>query len=142
MGVPRRATFDKIRRFPGYAYLASRGPDASAAWEASGRPKRRARDGRRCGFADKVHPTRWRAFPNLSGDALLLVPPARLAATDVSDFVARHGAAGWTELVREAEAAWPPGAWLSTHGHAEPHLHLRFEPNVKYPPPASARRLA
>ena len=136
-----QATFDKIRAFGGYAYLASRGADKSARWAVYGVKRRLDRGGQRHGFAGKVHSTLWRSFPNLSGDALLLVPPRRLAATDLSDFVAKHGASGWAELVREAEAVWPPGTWLSTHGHGEPYLHLRFEAVVKYPPPSSAARL-
>lgn len=144
MSLPRARTLQAIRQQgdSAYCYLRSIGKRTADRRRPSFRvfaEPRRQRPSGAVGFADKVDDVRWQSFRNLSGDALLLVPPRRLAATDVSDFVRRHGDDGWRELCEHMRRVWPVGCYASTHGHGEPYLHIRFERRIKYALPEEAQ---
>lgn len=77
-------------------------------------------------------------FPNLSGDAQLMIPPAtgdyghiaafcQTAPPDLSQaFWQKLG-----EMVRHAIAC-KDTIWCNTHGHGVPWFHLRFDKTFKY----------
>lgn len=110
----------------GFAYVQCESPGApielkfhsKSPWPASPPPPR---------FEHKISSESWRAFNNLGGNALLLVPPRRLRATGLTDFALDYDEEEWRELGRAILCAWPPGRQMFTHGHGEPYLHVRFE---------------
>ncbi len=77
-------------------------------------------------------------FPNLSGDAQLMIPPAtgdyghiaafcRTASSDLAQaFWQQLG-----EILRHA-IAHKDTIWCNTHGHGVPWFHLRFDQTFKY----------
>ena len=143
MSLPRAHTLEAIRQQGGsaYCYIRSaqrRTDDRRPPFRVYVKP-RRGHSTRPIGFEDKVHDVQWKSFSNLSRDALLLVPPRRLAATDISEFVRIHGNDGWRELCEHMRRVWPVGCYASTHGHGEPYLHIRFERHVKYALPEGAQ---
>ena len=77
-------------------------------------------------------------FPNLSGEAQLVVPPTtgdyghiRAFCRNASPALANRL---WTEVGRIANQTIKQGAiaWCNTHGHGVPWMHVRFDRNHKY----------
>lgn len=77
-------------------------------------------------------------FPNLSGDAQLVVPQAlgsyghmaafcRTAPSDLLHCL-------WTRVGELADVAIQQGSavWCNTHGHGVPWMHVRFDRSLKY----------
>ncbi|MEB3232426.1 MAG: hypothetical protein VKJ64_15555 [Leptolyngbyaceae bacterium] len=77
-------------------------------------------------------------FPNLSGEAQLVVPPATGDYGHIRTFC-RHAPPTlanrfWQTVGRVANQTMEQGAitWCNTHGHGVPWMHVRFDRNHKY----------
>ena len=87
----------------------------------------------------------WKLVESLSknGTNVMLIPPLRLMAANISDYIRKYGKTGWREAVREIikvkrkllqkDSRFASGIYVSTHGHGVNYLHIRFEnPKPKY----------
>ena len=104
-------------------------PDSIISAYGNEKYTRRSMDGIPAKYSAKIDEIKWKHFKHLNGDAILLVPPRRLAASDISHFAKKHGIDEWNELWVEIQKVWQllgKGYWISSHG-ALPYLHTRFE---------------
>ena len=77
-------------------------------------------------------------FPNLSGDAQLVVPEATGAYGHIRAFCQLASQPLWDDFWQQVGAitqefiAQQTAIWCNTHGHGVPWMHVRFDPTHKY----------
>lgn len=93
-------------------------------------------------FEEKIDDNNWKLVQGLGkGETFLLIPPRRLKATDLGDFVRQYNnnKHDWKTICKELFLEIRKSLkklnidnkkeyWVYTAGRVEPYLHIRFEP--------------